>query len=104
MNDIMFWSLLLIMIHFGLLARVANIETAFLYGKLKEEIYMECMKDIGNDDCVMLGKSIYSLVQAARQYTKVFTKLKKVEFIGGNVVLWLYMKKHAKGIAYVVYM
>ena len=40
---------------------------------LEEEIYMECppsMKDIGNEDCIVLGKCIYDLVQAASQYNK----------------------------------
>ena len=53
MNSITFWVLLLIMIHFGLLAKAVNVKTAFLYGELEEEIHIEhspSMKDIGKDD------------------------------------------------------
>ena len=56
MNDVILCVLLLIMVQFRLLAKVVNVETAFLYGDLKEEIYMECthgMKGIGKDDCIM---------------------------------------------------
>ena len=44
--------------------------TAFLFGELDEEIYMECalgMNDAEKNDCITLGKCIYGLVQAARQ-------------------------------------
>ena len=37
-NDIMFCILLLMVLHFGYLAKIVNIETAILYGDLKEEI------------------------------------------------------------------
>ena len=56
MNDVILCVLLLIMVQFRLSAKVVNVETAFLYGDLKEEIYMECthgMKGIGKDDCIM---------------------------------------------------
>ena len=38
MNDIKYCILLLIMIHFGFLAEVVDIETAFLYGYMGEKI------------------------------------------------------------------
>ena len=78
--------------------------TAFLYGELEEEIYMECpqvMSDIGKDHCIILNKYIYSLVQEVRQYYKKAVKiLKNLEFIGGNVDPCLYIKKSAKGVVY----
>ena len=59
MNDIMLCVLLLIMIHFGLLAKEVNVETAFLYGELEDEIYMECptgMEGIRKNDCIIFGQ------------------------------------------------
>ena len=39
---------------FGYLAKIVDVETAFLYGDLKGEIYMECpqgIADVKKDDC-----------------------------------------------------
>ena len=49
------------------------VETAFLYGELEREIFMEyplAMKSVWKNDCISLGKCIYGLVHAARQYNK----------------------------------
>ena len=58
-NEITFQILLLMMIHFGYLAKIVNVEIAFLYGDIEEEIYMECpkgMKNVVKDDCVISNK------------------------------------------------
>ena len=93
-------------LHFSYLAKIIDIETAFLYGDLKEEIYMECpqgMSDVKKDDCIILNKRIYNLVQAAHQYYKKAVKiLKSSSFIGSNIDSCLYAKKSVKGIVYVV--
>ena len=55
---------------------IVDIETAFLYGELEEEIYMKVPEGLSiylnveynDEDCVILDKSIYGLVQAARQF------------------------------------
>ena len=64
------------------IAQIYDITTAFLYGILEEEIYMrlpdglEKFQDVDpSEDCLLLDKAIYGLVQAARQFYK---KLKKV--------------------------
>ena len=70
-NDITFCILLLMVIHFGYSAKIVNIETAFLFRDLKEEVYMECpqgMSNIKKDDCIILNKCTYGVVQAAQQY------------------------------------
>ena len=41
MNDIMFWVLLLLIDHFGFVAKVVDVKMSFLYGELEEEIYRE---------------------------------------------------------------
>ena len=104
-NNIIFLILLLTVIYFGYSAIIVNMETDFLYGELEEEIYMEYpqgMSGIGQDDCIILNKCIYTLVQAVRQYYKKAAKiLKNLGFVGGNVDPCLYIEKSAKGIVYV---
>ena len=63
-------------------AVIWDITTAFLYGDLDEEIYMRLPDGLEkfekvnkNEDCLVLNKAIYGLIQAARQFYK---KLKKV--------------------------
>jgi Reverse transcriptase (RNA-dependent DNA polymerase) len=62
------------------LGEIIDVETAFLYGNLEEEIYMTIPKgfeEFLNQDlknkCLILKKSIYGLVQAARAWWKKFT-------------------------------
>ena len=51
---------------------IIDIETAFLHGILGpgEEIYMDCPEGLGaaDDECLLLVKMIYGLVQSARAY------------------------------------
>ena len=62
---------------------------------------MECLQGIpivNKDDCIILNKCIYGLVQETRQYYKKAVEiLKKLGFIGGNVDSCLYAKKSLKG-------
>ena len=77
-DNITIHNLLLITIHFWYLANKVNFETTFLYMDLEEIIYMECpqgMSDVGKDDCIILNKYIYGLVQTARQYYKKAIKM-----------------------------
>ena len=67
----MFCIILLMVIHFRYLAKIVDVETAFLYGELEQEIYMECpqgMSDVEKDDCNASNKFIFGLVQSARQH------------------------------------
>jgi len=82
-NDVTWRLLLILMIARKYDAKIVDVETAFLYGELDEEIYMLSPEGLDNkpDECVKLEKAIYGLVQAARQYYKFFVKtLKKVGF------------------------
>ena len=102
--DVTFCILLLMVLHFGYLAKIVNIETS-LYRDMEEEIYMECSQGMSNmqkDNCVILNKWTYGLVQAARKYYKnAFKILMKLGFIGRSIEPCLYMKKSVKGIVYV---
>ena len=93
-NDITFHILLLMVLHFGYLAKMIDIETAFLYRDLEEEIRMECPLNISKDECIILNKCIYGFVQAARQYCKKAVKiLRNSGFVGGSINPCLYSRK-----------
>ena len=58
---------------------VMDVETAFLYGDIEEEIFMKSparMEEIdpgsSPEDCYQLKKGIYGLCQAARQFWRKF--------------------------------
>ena len=96
-KDTTFCILLPMILHFGYLTKIVNIETIFLYGDLEEEIYMECPHGMSNnkkDDCIILNKWVYGLFQAAMQYYKNAIKiLKNLGFVGGNIDPCLYVTK-----------
>ena len=56
MNDVTFCVLLLMVLHFGYLAKTVGVETAFLYGDLEEEISMECLQGVSKETKDMLWK------------------------------------------------
>ena len=65
---------------------VMDVETAFLYGDIEEEIFMKSlvgMEEIDRgsspEDCYQLKKGIYGLCQAARQFWKKFVDTIKKE-------------------------
>jgi hypothetical protein len=81
------------MLVWSLKAKIVDIETAFLHGDLKEEIFMEIPEgmDIAKEDFLPLNKTIYGLVQSARQfYIKLVEALKSCVFKGSEVdsCLW----------------
>ena len=104
-HDITIRLLLLAMILFRLSAKIVDVETAFLYGELEEEVYMENpegLEDSSEDEALLLLTTIYGLVQAARQYyKKARSILKKIGFTGGDVDPCLFMKESSKGLVYV---
>ena len=71
---------------------VMDVETAFLYGEIDEEIFMKSpvgIKEIdpgsSPEDCYQLLKGIYGLCQAARQFWKKFVSTVKQEPFGFQV-------------------
>ena len=100
-NDVTFRLLLLAMMYFGLTAKIVDVETAFLYGEIEEEIFMECppgMKNVTEKNALALLKCIYGLVQAARQYYKKFVAiLRKIGFKGGDVDPCLFTRHDKNG-------
>ena len=71
---------------------VMDVETAFLYGEIDEEIFTKSpvgMEEIdpgsSSEDCYQLLKGIYGLCQAARQFGKKFVNTTKQEPYGFQV-------------------
>ena len=71
---------------------VMDVETAFLYGDIKQEIFMKSPvgmeeTDPGSspEDCYQLKKGISLLCQAARQFWKTFVDTIKKEHFGFTV-------------------
>ena len=71
---------------------VMDVETAYLYGEIDEEIFMKSpirMEEIdpgsSSEDCYQLVKGIYGLCQAARQSWKKFVDTAKKEPFGFQV-------------------
>ena len=71
------------MIKYGWIGEIVNIETAFLYGDLDKEIYLKIPtglylitgENYDPSDCLILLKTMYGLVQAARQFYKKLTHM-----------------------------
>jgi histone deacetylase 1/2 len=100
-NDVTFRILLVMMLTWNLKAKVVDIETAFLHGDLKETIYMEIPKgmEASLDECLILNKTIYGLVQSAREfYNKLVSALKDCGFQGSLVDPCLWIKHFNQGI------
>jgi hypothetical protein len=60
------------MLAWNLKGKIADIETAFLHGNLKETIYMKISKgmEANENECLILNKTIYGLVQSAKEFYK----------------------------------
>jgi histone deacetylase 1/2 len=105
-NDVTFRLLLVIWLYYHYTAKIVDVETAFLYGKLEEDIYMECPPGLeggSKSKVCKLNACIYGLVQAARQYYKhIVAILKKIGFTGGLVDPCLFSKVDKMGTCYVV--
>jgi Reverse transcriptase (RNA-dependent DNA polymerase) len=76
-NDTILRILLVLQLALCLQGIIIDIETAFLNGDLTEEIYMNAPEglDAAEDECMLLEKAIYGLVQSARMW---FLKFKQV--------------------------
>ena len=61
-----------------------------------------CMKDVSKDDCIVLKKYVYRLVQATRKCNKKAVEiLKMIGFTRDNVFPCLYMKQSTRDTAYI---
>ena len=91
-HDVSFRIALAMMMVEKLDSLVMDVETAFLYGEIDEEIFMKSpvgMEEIdpgsSSEDCYQLLEGIYGLCQAARQFWKKFVNTVKQESFGFQV-------------------
>ena len=106
-QDMTLRMLLTLMIIKDMKAEVIDVETAFLYGDLEEEIYMKVpdgLKQFYSPDvCLELGKSIYGCIQAARQWWKRFiAELKRLGFVQSLADPCLLIFHDERGVVYFV--
>ena len=81
--EVTFCIVLILMIKYGWVGEIVDVETAFLYGKLEEEIYLKIPAGLDlvtgeksePGDCLVLLKAMYGLVQAARQFYKKLVRV-----------------------------
>ncbi|KAL7568636.1 hypothetical protein ACA910_022734 [Epithemia clementina (nom. ined.)] len=111
-NDVTFRIVLTRKLVEKLAALSIDVETAFLYGELEEEIYMtvpDGYAEVTEEEidgavyCCALLKSIYGLVQAARQFGKKFvSELKKLGFKASEADPCLLFRRDEKGICILI--
>ena len=104
-NDVSFRIVIIFMIVFGLDALIFDVMTAFLNGDLEEEIYMDYPEGLEqeDDECLLLLKTIYGLVQSSRQYHAKFSGiLKKIGFQQCRSDPCLFYRKDETGICVVL--
>ena len=85
-NDVSFRIMLVAKLVWNLKASIIDVETAFLHGNLKEEIYMDVPPGLNVDPtkCLKLKRTIYGLVQSAREFYKKFTDVLKIIGFSGS--------------------
>ena len=107
-NDTTFHLVLALKILFNLDAGQFDIETAFLYGDLEEELWMQLpagyskyllethgQRVCETTHCVKLYKALYGLVQAARQWWKKFQEVMlSINYIPSPVDPCLFLKQN----------
>jgi hypothetical protein len=69
-NDTVSRIVIIIQLMWKLGSMIMDVETAFFHGDLKETIYMHTPKgvELPKNQCVVLNKALYGLVQAAQQF------------------------------------
>jgi Reverse transcriptase (RNA-dependent DNA polymerase) len=80
-NDVSFRIILVSTLIWELQASI-NVETAILHGELHEEIYMNVPEelDTNSNHCLQIKKTIYGLVQSAREFYKKLILLLKMPY------------------------
>ena len=102
-HDATFRIMLVAELKWKLKSKIVDVESAFLNGDLEEEIYMDCPDGMEHDpeDCLLLLKAIYGLVQSARQFFKKFVSiLRKIGFVPSSADPCLMIRRCNLGMVY----
>ena len=100
-SDVTLRILLILKMIFEWDTKIIDVEQAFLYGDLENEIYMEIPEGMKapSNSCLQLKKSIYGLVQASRTFWQTFTKhLKSKGFKISRADSCLFIRQTKQGI------
>jgi Reverse transcriptase (RNA-dependent DNA polymerase) len=106
-NDVTFRIFLTCVLVWGLQTLVFDIETAFLHGSFQkdEQVFMNCPLGMVHheDECLLLLKTLYGLIQAARHYFNFFCKiLISIGFKQSKADPCLFIFKNALGIMIII--
>ena len=110
-NRVMFRVVVARMLIENLKGKVVDIVKAFLNGDLEHEIYMKIPegydevvnKDVDKEDCLILQKAIYGLVQAARQFwKKIVDKMQEGGFQLNKADPCMLYKEDERGICIII--
>ena len=110
-NDVTFRVVVARMLIEKLKGKVVDIDNAFLNGDLENEIYMKIPEgydevinqDVDKEDCLILQKAIYGLVQAARQFwKKIVDKMQGGGFQLSEADPCMLYKEDEKGVCIII--
>ena len=97
-NDVSWRILLIVKMLMRHDAKIVDVETAFPFGDLDEEVHMTCKEVHDSDEVLLLVHSLYGLVQSTRQHHIEFEeKSNEIGFVGGHPDPCLWMRKNEKG-------
>ena len=110
-NDVTFRVVVARMIIENMKGKVVDIDNAFLNGDLDHEIYMKIPEGydeviyprVDKEDCLILQKAIYGLVQAARQFwKKIVDKMQEGGFKLSEADPCMLYKEDEKGVCIII--
>lgn len=104
-NDVTFRMLIILKMIWGLDVKLFDVGTAFLNSTLSHEVYMQVPEGVeaGKDECLLLLKSIYGTVQAAREWGQLFASIMKdLGFTQSAADPCLFVRRDESGIALVI--
>ena len=111
LDDVTFRVVVARMLIDNLKGKVVNIDNAFLNGDLEHEIYMKIPEGydevmnprVDKDDCLILQKSIYGLVQAAKQFwKKIVDEIQEGGFELSEADPCMLYKEYEKGVCIII--
>ena len=104
-NDVTFRLLIILLMIWELDVMMFDIGTAFLNADMSHEVYMEIPEGVEAelDECMMLLKTLYGTVQAAREWGLMFARImKELGFKQSAADPCLFIRKNELGLAIVL--